>query len=68
MNIDRHSETWAEIASYAKTQIENNRARLEQVGLPQSDADVLRGANMALRGLLKLVEPSKIPALSSHET
>lgn len=67
-NVDPDSETWRETAEWAKNQIKIHRNTLETIGLGPVETELARGYILALRGLLKLGEPSKILPPGSSAT
>lgn len=55
--IDKNSETWTAVAKWANDQITDAHTAIERVGLPDTEANQLRGRIAASRELLKLAEP-----------
>lgn len=65
--IDVHSRTWIELVAWATGRIETYRTRLERVGVPEHEANALRGRIAALREFTGLPEAIRLQAIPYTE-
>jgi len=59
--IDRNSQTWTSIVALVERGLEADARALEKRGIPERDADYLRGRMTALRAILALGAPAVSP-------
>ena len=52
--IDKHSDTWREIAAWARTRLSNASERIETLGVEAAETENLRGRIHVVRELLAM--------------
>ncbi len=52
--IDRHSETWREVAAWAEDELSKATERIETLGVKSDETENLRGRIATLRELLAM--------------
>ncbi len=54
--IDKHSDTWREVAAWADSELAKASQRIESVGVDLQETENLRGSIRTLRELLAIQE------------
>lgn len=65
--IDRHSETWRDVAAWADSELAKASERIETLGVELAETENLRGRIACLRELLSLADEPEQRVIEATE-